>query len=104
MSPQVRDLIYREILEYHPQMLADFLSNGMNRGANFMYPSAVDNFRRQCAACLTRHSPPVCLRCTLVSVMHHIVNRSLMKMIGFPRGWCISGLLIGHSLDLDADS
>ncbi len=46
---QVRDLIYREILEYHPQMLADHLSNGMSRGANFMYPSAVDNFRRQCA-------------------------------------------------------
>jgi len=49
----VRDLIYREILEYHPQMLADHLSNGMSRGANFMYPSAVDNFRRQCALTLT---------------------------------------------------
>ncbi len=62
--PQVRDLIYREILEYHPQMLADFLSNGMNRGANFMYPSAVDNFRRQCVPLLSRHLPPaaVCLR------------------------------------------
>ena len=50
VSRQVRDLIYREILEYHPQMLADHLSNGMSRGANFMYPSAVDNFRRQCAS------------------------------------------------------
>ena len=57
---QVRDLIYREILEYHPQMLADFLSNGMNRGANFMYPSAVDNFRRQCAPWSSRRPPSSC--------------------------------------------
>ena len=44
----MRDLIYREILEYHPHMLADYLSAG-SRGANFLYPSAVDNFRRQFA-------------------------------------------------------
>lgn len=48
MCVQVRDLIYREILEYHPHMLADYLSAG-SRGANFLYPSAVDNFRRQFA-------------------------------------------------------
>ncbi|CAI5466126.1 unnamed protein product [Closterium sp. Yama58-4] len=41
----VRELIYREILEYHPQMLKDFL-NGTDPG-NFLYPSAVDQFRRQ---------------------------------------------------------
>ena len=45
---QVRDLIYREILEYHPHMLADYLS-ASQAGANFLYPSAVDNFRRQFA-------------------------------------------------------
>ncbi|XP_039125102.1 mitogen-activated protein kinase 9-like [Dioscorea cayenensis subsp. rotundata] len=43
----VRELIYREILEYHPQMLQEYL-----RGADqtsFMYPSGVDRFRRQFA-------------------------------------------------------
>ncbi len=44
---QVRDLIYREILEYHPHMLADYLSN--KQQTNFVYPSAVDNFKRQFA-------------------------------------------------------
>lgn len=44
----MRDLIYREILEYHPQMLSDFLSGGGRGGpGGYMYPSAVDNFRRQ---------------------------------------------------------
>ncbi|MCO5602972.1 hypothetical protein L7F22_057114 [Adiantum nelumboides] len=43
----VRELIYREILEYHPQMLKEFL-NGAEH-TNFMYPSAVDQFKRQFA-------------------------------------------------------
>ena len=42
---QVRDLIYREILEYHPHMLEDYLS-GSYKQPNFMYPSAIDNFKR----------------------------------------------------------
>jgi len=47
-TEEVRDLIYREILEYHPQMLSDFLSGGGRGGpGGYMYPSAVDNFRRQ---------------------------------------------------------
>eukprot|EP01018_Ginkgo_biloba_P011017 Gb_40535 [translate_table: standard] len=41
----VRELIFREILEYHPQMLKEYL-NGTDR-TNFMYPSAVDQFKRQ---------------------------------------------------------
>lgn len=45
---QVRELIYREILEYHPTMLADYLQGGKAQ-PNFMYPSAVDNFKRQFA-------------------------------------------------------
>lgn len=45
----MRELIYREILEYHPHMLADYLAGGRNHQSNFMYPSAVDNFRRQFA-------------------------------------------------------
>jgi mitogen-activated protein kinase 1/3 len=43
----VRELIYREILEYHPQILKEYL-NGTDR-TNFMYPSAVDQFKRQFA-------------------------------------------------------
>ena len=45
---QVRELIYRELLEYHPHMLADYLS-GNRQQPSFMYPSAVDNFKRQFA-------------------------------------------------------
>ena len=37
----MRDLIYREILEYHPHMLADYLQNGPRSGPGYMYPSAV---------------------------------------------------------------
>lgn len=43
----VRELIYREILEYHPKMLQDYLQGSDNIG--FMYPSGVDRFRRQFA-------------------------------------------------------
>lgn len=43
----VRELIYREILEYHPKMLKDYLSGSEH--SNFMYPSAVDQFKRQFA-------------------------------------------------------
>eukprot|EP00250_Pteridium_aquilinum_P011171 c19883_g1_i2 orf=1119-2843(+) len=41
----VRDLIYREILEYHPQKLKEYL-DGTDR-SNFLYPSAVDQFKKQ---------------------------------------------------------
>ncbi|KAG2599628.1 hypothetical protein PVAP13_5KG421400 [Panicum virgatum] len=40
----VKELIFREILEYHPQLLKDYM-NGTEK-TNFLYPSAVDNFRR----------------------------------------------------------
>lgn len=45
-TDEVRELIYREILEYHPQMLADYLAGDAHQ-PNFVYPSAVDNFKRQ---------------------------------------------------------
>lgn len=42
----VRELIYREILEYHPQLLKDYMSG--TEGANFLYPrlqyTSVDYF------------------------------------------------------------
>jgi len=47
-TEEVRELIYREILEYHPQMLADYLAGG-SRQPNFVYPSGVENFKRQFA-------------------------------------------------------
>ncbi|CAN8235015.1 unnamed protein product [Cochlearia groenlandica] len=43
----IRELIYREILEYHPQMLEEYLQGGNQ--LSFMYPSGVDRFRRQFA-------------------------------------------------------
>ncbi|CAM8982137.1 unnamed protein product [Rhodiola kirilowii] len=43
----VRELIYREILEYHPQMLEEYLCGGDQ--TSFMYPSGVDRFKRQFA-------------------------------------------------------
>nr|ALP46226.1 mitogen-activated protein kinase 11 [Prunus cerasus x Prunus canescens] len=43
----IRELIFREILEYHPQLLKDYI-NGTER-TNFLYPSAVDQFRKQFA-------------------------------------------------------
>ncbi|XP_047941693.1 mitogen-activated protein kinase 20-like [Salvia hispanica] len=43
----VRELIYREILEYHPQLRKDYI-NGIER-TNFLYPSALDHFKNQFA-------------------------------------------------------
>ncbi|KAK8496050.1 hypothetical protein V6N13_089433 [Hibiscus sabdariffa] len=43
----IQELIFREILEYHPQLLKDHMS-GTER-TNFLYPSAVDQFRKQFA-------------------------------------------------------
>ncbi|XP_059632579.1 mitogen-activated protein kinase 15 isoform X1 [Cornus florida] len=43
----VRELIYREILEYHPKMLKEHLEGAEPTG--FMYPSAVDQFKKQFA-------------------------------------------------------
>ncbi|GIL65367.1 hypothetical protein Vafri_19022 [Volvox africanus] len=43
----VRELIYREILEYHPKMLADYLAG--KSCPNFHYPSALESFKRQFA-------------------------------------------------------
>ncbi|KAL6526533.1 Mitogen-activated protein kinase 16 [Orobanche gracilis] len=43
----VRELIYREILEYHPKMLKEYLEGA--EPTSFMYPSAVDKFKKQFA-------------------------------------------------------
>ncbi|XP_042486078.1 mitogen-activated protein kinase 10-like isoform X1 [Macadamia integrifolia] len=43
----IRELIFREILEYHPQLLKDYM-NGTER-TSFLYPSALDQFRKQFA-------------------------------------------------------
>ncbi|KAK6153990.1 hypothetical protein DH2020_013629 [Rehmannia glutinosa] len=44
----VRELIYREILEYHPQMLQEYLRGG-DETSGFMYPSGVDRLKQQFA-------------------------------------------------------
>jgi len=44
---EVRELIYREVLEYHPQVLSEYLAG--SKPMSYMYPSAVDNFKRQFA-------------------------------------------------------
>ncbi|KAL7152910.1 hypothetical protein ABFS83_04G129800 [Erythranthe nasuta] len=44
----VRELIYKEILEYHPQMLHEYMRGG-DQTSGFMYPSGVDRFKRQFA-------------------------------------------------------
>lgn len=43
----VRELLYREILEYHPELRKDYM-NG-TESTNFLYPSAIGQFRRQFA-------------------------------------------------------
>ncbi|KAL6610697.1 hypothetical protein ACP70R_040666 [Stipagrostis hirtigluma subsp. patula] len=42
---EIRELIFREILEYHPQLLNSYM-NGTER-TTFLYPSAVDQFKKQ---------------------------------------------------------
>ncbi|KAL0647494.1 hypothetical protein Bca4012_045785 [Brassica carinata] len=58
----VRELIYRESLEYHPKMLKEYLDG--SEPTNFMYPSAVEHFKKQFAYLEehykngTSHTPP----------------------------------------------
>ncbi|XP_024199681.1 mitogen-activated protein kinase 19 isoform X2 [Rosa chinensis] len=47
IKEDIRELIYREILEYHPQLLKDYM-NG-TEGTSFLYPSAIGQFRKQFA-------------------------------------------------------
>ncbi|KDP38056.1 hypothetical protein JCGZ_04699 [Jatropha curcas] len=47
ITDDVRELIYREILEYHPEMLKEFL-RGTDH-THFVYPSGVDRFKEQFA-------------------------------------------------------
>ncbi|KAM0932974.1 putative mitogen-activated protein kinase CMGC-MAPK family [Dioscorea sansibarensis] len=49
----VRELIYREILEYHPQMLQEYLQG--TEQISFVYPSGVDRFKRRFAQLEEHH-------------------------------------------------
>ncbi|CAL0315877.1 unnamed protein product [Lupinus luteus] len=46
-NEEIQELIFREILEYHPQLLKDYIK-GTER-TNFLFPSAVDQFKKQFA-------------------------------------------------------
>ncbi|PWA84400.1 Mitogen-activated protein (MAP) kinase, conserved site-containing protein [Artemisia annua] len=66
----IRERIYREILEYHPSMLKDFLYG--NEPTGLMYPSAVDKFKKQFSHLEEHHgkskaAPPLERRHTLSS-------------------------------------
>ncbi|EYU38234.1 hypothetical protein ABFS82_13G062700 [Erythranthe guttata] len=43
----IRELIFREVLEYHPQLLKDYMAG--NGGTSFLYPSAIGHFKKQFA-------------------------------------------------------
>ncbi|KAL0793318.1 hypothetical protein Bca101_064695 [Brassica carinata] len=62
----VRELMYREILEYHPQMLQEYLQGEENINSHFLYPSGVDQFKQEFARLEEhdegeeeRNSPPI---------------------------------------------
>ncbi|XP_010502048.1 PREDICTED: mitogen-activated protein kinase 19-like [Camelina sativa] len=42
----IRELIYKEILEYHPQLLKDYMNS---ESSSFLYPSAIGHLRKQFA-------------------------------------------------------
>lgn len=44
---EIRELIFQEILEYHPKLQQDYI-NGTDR-TSFIYPSALDQFKKQFA-------------------------------------------------------
>jgi serine/threonine protein kinase len=58
----VRELIYREILEYHPQMLKEYLQGA--EFSHFMYPSGLDQFKIQFANLEEQQRPGKCGRST----------------------------------------
>ncbi|KAJ8556090.1 hypothetical protein K7X08_022848 [Anisodus acutangulus] len=47
IKEDIKELIFREILEYHPQLQKDYIAG--NDGTHFLYPSASGQFRRQFA-------------------------------------------------------
>ncbi|XP_019057662.1 PREDICTED: mitogen-activated protein kinase 19-like [Tarenaya hassleriana] len=75
----IRELIYREILEYHPQLLKDYM-NG-SEGSNFVYPSAIGHLRKQFAYLEEnsgRSGPVIPLERKHVSLPRSTVHSSLV--------------------------
>ncbi|CAN4104298.1 unnamed protein product [Withania somnifera] len=99
----IRELIFREILEYHPRLLKDYIAG--NSGANFLYPSAIGNFRRQFAYLEEnsgRSAPVIPPGRKHVSLPRSSVNSSTIppkhsKILSKP------GRVLGPGLSYDAD-
>ncbi|GMH25604.1 hypothetical protein Nepgr_027447 [Nepenthes gracilis] len=81
----IRELIYREILEYHPQLRQDYI-NG-TEGTSFIYPSALDHFKKQFAHLeenCGRSGPVIPLERKHISLPRSTVHSSTVPLKGPP--------------------
>lgn len=90
----VRELIYIESLEYHPQMKAQYASGKFD--SNFLYPSAVDRFKREFAHLeenMGRPKTPPLVRhaCSLPRERVAEFQKEAMKHAGRERTETVSG-------------
>ncbi|KAL9250718.1 Mitogen-activated protein kinase 19-like protein [Drosera capensis] len=76
---EIRELIFQEILEYHPQLRQDYI-NGTD-GTSFIYPSALDQFKKQFAHLeenCGRSGPVIPLQRKHVSLPRSTVHTSIV--------------------------
>ncbi|KAG2328186.1 hypothetical protein Bca52824_010914 [Brassica carinata] len=81
----IRELIYREILEYHPQLLKDYMSG--SEGSSFVYPSAIGHLRKQfnyLEENSSRNGPVIPLERKHVSLPRSTVHSSVVHSTSQP--------------------